>query len=66
LRLAGILPVFPGAELSLGGLADLPVLTELAAEIAADGGDGEAPAARLEVIERLLLDRVRLAAQTLS
>ena len=39
-------------------LGDVPVLAELAGEVAAGGAEGEDAAAGVEVVERLLLDRV--------
>ena len=36
----------------------MPVLAEIAAEVAADGGEGETTAAGLEVVEGFLLDGV--------
>ena len=40
------------------GLGDVPVLAELAGQIAARGAEGEHRRARQEVVERLLLDRI--------
>jgi len=45
-------------SLHVAGLADVPVLAELAGQVAADGAEGQHAAARVEVVERLLLDRV--------
>jgi len=48
-----------GAEaLDLARLGDVPVLAELAAEVAAGGAEGQHAGAGVEVVERLLLDRV--------
>ena len=42
----------------LAGLRDVPVLAELAREIAAGGAKREYRRARVEVVERLLFDRI--------
>src|SRR5262249_10546872 len=39
-------------------LGDVPVLAELACEVASGGAEGEHRASRQELVERLLLDRV--------
>jgi hypothetical protein len=39
-------------------LGEVPVLAELAGEVAAGGAEGEDARSRVEVVERLLLDRV--------
>ncbi len=41
-----------------GGLGDVPVLAELAGQVAAGGAEGKDGRARMEVVERLLLDRI--------
>src|SRR5206468_10583777 len=45
-------------SLDLARLGDVPVLAELAAEVAAGGAERQDRRAGVEVIERLLLDRV--------
>src|SRR5207302_9672027 len=42
----------------LARLGDVPVLAELAREVAARGAEGKDARAGIEVVERLLLDRV--------
>src|SRR5581483_5028368 len=44
--------------LDLARLRDVPVLTELAAKVAACGAKRQYARARIEVVQRLLLDRV--------
>ncbi len=43
---------------------DVPVLAELAGQIAAGGAEGQHAGAGVEVVERLLLDRVDAKART--
>jgi hypothetical protein len=47
-----------GQGVGLAGLADVPVLAELAGQVAAGGAEGEDRRAGEEVVERLLLDRI--------
>jgi hypothetical protein len=50
----------------LAALRDVPVLAELARQVAAGGAEAEHSAAREEVVERLLLDRVDAEARAAS
>jgi hypothetical protein len=47
-----------GERVDLARLRDVPVLTELARQVAAGGAEGEHRRARQEVVQRLLLDRI--------
>ena len=47
-----------GQGVDLAGLADIPVLAELAGQVAAGGAEREHRGARQEVVERLFLDRI--------
>ena len=46
------------SAVELAGLGDVPVLAELAGEVAAGGAEGQHRRAGQEVVERLLLDRI--------
>ncbi len=52
-----------GQRVHFAGLAHVPVLAELAGEVAAGGAEGQHAGARVEMIERLLLDRVHAEAR---
>ena len=47
-----------GEAICLAALADVPVLAELAGQVAAGSAEGERAAAGVEVVERFLFDRV--------
>ena len=47
-----------GQAVHVARLGDVPVLAELAGEVAAGGAEGEHAGSRVEVVERFLLDRI--------